>query len=104
MKVFLIIRFSEALLSIKVLATLCHPIDILTTKGMLLSNNSVYGWSSSLNEMPKSDHFILFPGTTVALALGARAHALQRSRGSQRWHRADAVLHILSECRCPHEV
>jgi hypothetical protein len=33
MKVFLMIRFNEAPLSIDVLATLYYPIDSLTTKG-----------------------------------------------------------------------
>jgi hypothetical protein len=62
-KVFLIIKFSEAPLSIKVLATLCHPIDILTMKGSFLSDSSVSGWSSGLNEMSASDHLILLPGS-----------------------------------------
>jgi hypothetical protein len=52
MKVFLIIKFSEAPLSIKVLATLCRSIRILTTKGKFLSDNSVSGWSSGPNKMP----------------------------------------------------
>jgi hypothetical protein len=33
MKVFLIMRLREALLSTRVLATLCHPIGSLTMKG-----------------------------------------------------------------------
>jgi hypothetical protein len=63
MNVFLIIKFSEARLSIKVLATLCHPIGILTTKGRFQSNNFVSGWSFGLNKMPTSDHLILLPGS-----------------------------------------
>jgi hypothetical protein len=63
MKVFLIIKFSEAPLSIKVLTTLCHPIGILTMKGSLLSDSSVSGWSSGLNEMSASDHLILLLGS-----------------------------------------
>jgi hypothetical protein len=62
MKVFLIIRFSEAPLSIKVLATLCHPIGILSTKGRFLSDSSISRWSFGLNEMPTSDHLIAGPG------------------------------------------
>jgi hypothetical protein len=41
MKVFLIMRFNEAPLSINVLATLCHPIEILMLSGMILLDNSV---------------------------------------------------------------
>jgi hypothetical protein len=41
MKVFLIMRFREAPLSINVLATLCHPIGIFTTKGKFLSDSFV---------------------------------------------------------------
>jgi hypothetical protein len=63
MKVFLIIKFREALMSIKVLATMCHPIEILTMKGRFLSDSSVSGWSSGLNEMATSDHLILLPGS-----------------------------------------
>jgi hypothetical protein len=43
MKVFLIMRFNEAPLSINVLATLCHPIGILTMSGRFLSDSSVMG-------------------------------------------------------------
>jgi hypothetical protein len=43
MKVFLIMRFNEVPLSINVLATLCHPIRILTTSGKFLSDSSVTG-------------------------------------------------------------
>jgi hypothetical protein len=46
MKVFLIIKFNEAPLSIKILVNLCHPISILTTKGRLLSDSFMSGWSS----------------------------------------------------------
>jgi hypothetical protein len=63
MKVFLIIKFSEAPLSIKVLATLCRSIRILMTKGRFLSDNFVSGWSSGPNEMSALDHFILLPGS-----------------------------------------
>jgi hypothetical protein len=63
MKVFLIINFSEAPLSIKVLTTLCHPIEILTTKGRFLSDSSMSGWSSGPKEMSASDHLILLPGS-----------------------------------------
>jgi hypothetical protein len=62
-KVFLIIKFSEAPLSIKVLATLRHPIRILMMKGRFLSDSCVSRWSSSLNEMSVSDHLILLPGS-----------------------------------------
>jgi hypothetical protein len=40
MKVFLIIRFNEAPLSINVLAALCRPIGILTMSGRFLSDSS----------------------------------------------------------------
>jgi hypothetical protein len=63
MKVFLIIKFNEAALLIKVLATLWHPIRILTMKDMFLSDSSVSGWYSNPNEMPASDHLILVPGS-----------------------------------------
>jgi hypothetical protein len=43
MKVFLIMRFNEAPLSINVLATLCRPIVSLTTNGKFLSDSSVSG-------------------------------------------------------------
>jgi hypothetical protein len=43
MKVFLIMRFNEALLSINVLATLYRPIGILTTNDKFLSDNFVSG-------------------------------------------------------------
>jgi hypothetical protein len=62
MKVFLIIKFSDASLSTKVLATLSHPIGILMMKSRFLSDCSTSGWSSSLNEMSTSDHLILLPG------------------------------------------
>jgi hypothetical protein len=52
MEVFLIIRFSDAPLLIKVLATLCRPIGILITKSKFPSDSSVSGWSSGPNEMP----------------------------------------------------
>jgi hypothetical protein len=41
MKVFLIMRFNEAPLSINVLATLCHPIEILMMSGRILLDSSV---------------------------------------------------------------
>jgi hypothetical protein len=63
MKVFLIIKFSEAPMSIKVLATLWRPIGILTTNGRFLSDSSVSRWSSGPNEMSASDHIILLPGS-----------------------------------------
>jgi hypothetical protein len=63
MKVFLIIKLSEAPLSIRVLATLWHPIRILTRKGRIPSDSSASGWSSGLNEMSISDHLILHPGS-----------------------------------------
>jgi hypothetical protein len=63
MKVFLIIKFSEALLSIKILATLCYPIRILMMKGRFLSDSSVSRWSSGPNEMLASDHLILLLGS-----------------------------------------
>jgi hypothetical protein len=63
MKVILIIKFSEALLSIKVLITLWHPIGILMTKDRFLSGSSVSQWSSGSNEMSASDHLILLPGS-----------------------------------------
>jgi hypothetical protein len=63
MKVFLIIKFSEDPLLIKVLATLCRPIGVLTMKGRFLSDGSVFVWSSGLNEIPTSDHLILLPGS-----------------------------------------
>jgi hypothetical protein len=63
MKVFLIIKFREAPLSIKVLATLCLLIGILKMKGKFLSDSSVSGWSSHPNEMLASDHLILLPGS-----------------------------------------
>jgi hypothetical protein len=43
MKVFLIMRFNEAPLSINVLSTLCHSIEILTMSGRFLSDSSVMG-------------------------------------------------------------
>jgi hypothetical protein len=63
MKVFLIIKFSETPLSIKVLATLWRPIEILTMRGRFQSNSSVSGWSSDPNEISASDHLILLPGS-----------------------------------------
>jgi hypothetical protein len=43
MKVFLMIRFNEAPLSIRVLVTLCRQISSLNTKGKFLSESSVSG-------------------------------------------------------------
>jgi hypothetical protein len=43
MKVFLMIRFNEAPLSINVLATLCRPISSFTTNGKFLSGSYVSG-------------------------------------------------------------
>jgi hypothetical protein len=63
MKIFLIMRFKEAPLSINVLATLCHLIGILTTNGKFLSDNSVSGWSSGPNETPMLDHLIILLGS-----------------------------------------
>jgi hypothetical protein len=62
MMVFLIIKFSEAPLLIKVLATLWHLIGILMMKDKFLSDNFASGWSSGLNEMSTSDHLILLHG------------------------------------------
>jgi hypothetical protein len=56
-------KVQRAPLSIKVLATLCRPTGILTTKGKFLSDNSVSGLSSGPNEMPTLDHLILRPGS-----------------------------------------
>jgi hypothetical protein len=56
-------KAQRAPLSIKVLATLCRPTGILTTKGKFLSDNSVSGLSSGPNEMPTLDHLILRPGS-----------------------------------------
>jgi hypothetical protein len=63
MNVFLIMRLREAPLSINVLATLCHPIDIFTTKGKFLLNSSVSGWSSGPNVILMLDLFIILPGS-----------------------------------------
>jgi hypothetical protein len=63
MKVFLMIRINEASLSISVLATLCRPIGNLTTNGKFLSDSYVSGWSSGLNDISTSDHFIILPGS-----------------------------------------
>jgi hypothetical protein len=63
MKVFLMMRFNEALLSIRVLAILCHPIGNLTTNGKFLLDSSVSGWSSGPNDMSMSNHFIILPGS-----------------------------------------
>jgi hypothetical protein len=63
MKIFLIIKFIEVPLSVNVLATLCRPFGILTTKGRFLLDSSVSGWSSGLNEMSTSDHLIRHPGS-----------------------------------------
>jgi hypothetical protein len=43
MKVFLMMRFNETLLSTRVLTTLCNPIGSLTMKGKFYSDNSVSG-------------------------------------------------------------
>jgi hypothetical protein len=61
MKVFLMIRFNEAPLSINVLAILGRPIGNLTMNGKFCSDRSVSRWSSSLNDISTSDHFILLP-------------------------------------------
>jgi hypothetical protein len=45
MKVFLMIRFNEAPLSISVWSTLCRPIGNLTTNGKFLSHSFISGWS-----------------------------------------------------------
>jgi hypothetical protein len=63
MKVFLIMRLREALLSINVLATLCHPIGIFTMKGMYLSDSFVFGWFSGPKEILTSNHFIILLGS-----------------------------------------
>jgi hypothetical protein len=65
MKVFLIMRFREAPLSINVLATLCHPIGIFTMKGKFLSDSFVSGWSSGPNEILTLDHFIILLGSML---------------------------------------
>jgi hypothetical protein len=62
MKIFLIMRFNEAPLSINVLATLCRLIDILTTNGKFLSNSFASWWSSGPNEISTLNHLILLPG------------------------------------------
>jgi hypothetical protein len=62
MKVFLMMRFNEALLLINVLATLCRPIGNLAMNDKFLSNSYV-SWSSSPNDIPTSDHFIILPGS-----------------------------------------
>jgi hypothetical protein len=62
MKVFLMIRFNEAPLSIGVLATLCHPIGSLTTNDKFQSDNSVSGWSCGPKEISMSDYLIILPG------------------------------------------
>jgi hypothetical protein len=72
MKVFLIIKFNEAPLSIKFLATLWRPIRILTMKDRFLSDSSVSGWSSGLNEMSALDHPILLPGSICRTRLISR--------------------------------
>jgi hypothetical protein len=63
MKVFLVKRLREAPQSISVLATLCHPISIFTMKGKFLSDSFVSRWSSCLNVILRSDHFILLLGS-----------------------------------------
>jgi hypothetical protein len=63
MKIFLMIRFNEAPLSISVLANLCHPIGSLTTNGKFIPYSSVSGWSSGPNDMSMSDHFIILPSS-----------------------------------------
>jgi hypothetical protein len=50
-KVFLIIRFKEAPLSINVLATLCRRIGIFTMKGKFPSDTSICGLSFGLNDI-----------------------------------------------------
>jgi hypothetical protein len=59
MNVVLMMRLREALLSIRVLNTLCHLIGSLTAKGKFRLDSSIIGWSSGPNEMSISDHFIL---------------------------------------------
>jgi hypothetical protein len=63
MKVFLMIRFNEAPLLISVLTTLRCLMGNMTTNGKFLSDNSIFGWSSGLNNISTSDHFIIFPGS-----------------------------------------
>jgi hypothetical protein len=63
MKVFLIMRLRDASLSIRVLATLCRPIESLTTKGKFRLDNFVSRWSSCPNEMSMLDHFNLLFGS-----------------------------------------
>jgi hypothetical protein len=63
MNVFLIMRLREASLSTIVLATLCYLMGCLTTKGKSRLDISVSRWSSGLNEMSVSDHFILLSGS-----------------------------------------
>jgi hypothetical protein len=43
MKVFLVMRFSKASLSTRVLATLCHPIESLIMKGKFRLDSYVSG-------------------------------------------------------------
>jgi hypothetical protein len=60
MNVFLIMRLKEAPLSTRVLATLCHPIRSLTTKGKFRLESSVSRWSSGTNEMSVSTTSFFF--------------------------------------------
>jgi hypothetical protein len=62
MNVFLIMRLRKAPLSVRVLAILCHPIGSLTNMGKFRLESSVSRWSSGLNDISVSDHFILLPG------------------------------------------
>jgi hypothetical protein len=63
MNVFLVMRLRDTPLSTKVMATLWRPIGSLTTKEKFRLDNAVSGWSSGLNEISVSDHFILLSGS-----------------------------------------
>jgi hypothetical protein len=62
-KVFLMIRFNEAMLLISVFATICLLIGSLTMNGKFLSDSSMFRWSSGPNDMSMPDHFIPLPGS-----------------------------------------
>jgi hypothetical protein len=72
MKVFLIMRFNEAPLSINILVTLCRSIGILMMNDKFLPDSFVSGWSSSLNEMSTLDYLILLPGSIYWVRLISR--------------------------------
>jgi hypothetical protein len=63
MNVFLMMRLSEAQLSIRVLATLCRPIGSLTMNDKFQLDSSISRRSLGPNEMLVSDHFIHLSGS-----------------------------------------